>query len=91
VGVVVAPVDVKFGKIVGALELVNEVRDKRERGSVFDRNIVQIAVVLDGSEFAILFSYEKEGAGHGRLRRADVAAFDRRTGKKTITWHYTTV
>src|SRR6266404_563617 len=70
--VVVTPMNVKLGEVAGFMQLVNEVRDERERGCILDSDIIKTAIVLYRVEFAILLVY-KEGAGHGRLGRADIA------------------
>jgi hypothetical protein len=62
--VVITPADVEFGKIAGALKFIDEVRNKRKWGGVFYRDVVEVAVILDRAEFAILFSNEKEITGN---------------------------
>lgn len=63
--IVVSPANIKFGEILGALELVNEFRDEGEWVAVFDRHFVQLAVVLYGTEQAILLFDEEEGQSEG--------------------------
>src|SRR6266404_5234096 len=70
--VVVSPMNVELGEVAGIMQLVNEVRDERERSGIFDSDIIKTAIVLYRAEFAILLVDKEEGAGHGRLGRADI-------------------
>src|SRR6266403_5111012 len=70
--VVVSPTNVKLGEVAGIMQLVNEVRDERERSGILDSDIIKMAIVLYRAEFAILLVDKEEGTGHGRLGRADI-------------------
>src|SRR5882757_3386579 len=72
--VIVSPMNVELGEVVGIMQLVNEVRDERERSCFLDSDIIKTSIVLYRAEFAILLVYKKEGAGHGRLGRADITS-----------------
>ncbi len=63
--VVVSPTNIKLGEVAGIMQLVNEVRDERERSCILDSDIIKTSIVLYRAEFAILLVYKEEGAGHG--------------------------
>src|SRR6266404_795363 len=71
--VVVSPTNVELGEVVGIMQLVNEVRDERERSCILDSDIIKTMIVLYRAEFAILLVYKEEEAGHGQLGRVDIA------------------
>jgi hypothetical protein len=58
--VVVAPADIKLGKIARALEFIDEFWGQRKWGGVFNGDVVQEAVVLDGAEFLVFLFDKKE-------------------------------
>src|SRR5882762_5537318 len=70
--VVVSPTNVELGEVVGIMQLINEVRDERERSGILDSDIIKTAIVLYRAEFAILLVDKEEGTGHGRLGGADI-------------------
>ena len=47
--VIVTPMDIKFCKVTGRLEFVDEFRDEQEREIIFDGDIVEFMVVLNGA------------------------------------------
>ena len=63
--VVITPMNVKLGEVVGVVQLINEVWDERERGCILDSDIIKTVIVLYRAEFAILLVDKEEGAGHG--------------------------
>ena len=63
VNIVVSPSNVELGKVLGIFELVNKVGDEGEGVCVTDGMFVQIAVILAGEEFPILFFDKEEGGG----------------------------
>jgi hypothetical protein len=58
--VVITSADIEFSKITGALKFINEVWNKRERGGVFYRDVVEVAIVLDGVELPSFFPTKKK-------------------------------
>src|SRR5882762_2644056 len=72
--VVVSPMNVELGEVAGIMQLVNEVRDERERSGILGSDIIKMAIVLYRVEFAILLVDKEEGTGNGRLGRADITA-----------------
>src|SRR6266404_9259777 len=70
--VVVSPTNVKLGEVAGIMQLVNEVRDERERSGILDSDIIKTVIVLYRAEFAILLVNKEEGTGHGQLGRVDI-------------------
>ena len=44
--VVVSPTNVELGEVVGVMQLVNEVRDERERSCILDSDIIKTLIVL---------------------------------------------
>jgi hypothetical protein len=71
--VIITPADVKLCEVTSALEFVNEVGDQRQRCGILDRNVIQITIVLDGTEASSFLCDEEKRAGHGRLGRANIA------------------
>ena len=68
--VVITPSNIKFGEIARALEFVDKFWDQRKRCSIFNSNIVQIAVILDwakGRGVLFCYSIKKKGLVMGDL------------------------
>ena len=65
--VVVASTDVELCEVARALELVDEFRNQGQGSGVFDGDVVEIAVVLNGLEAIALFFDKEKGAGDRRL------------------------
>ena len=65
--IVVAPTDVELCKVARALELVDEFRNQGQGSSVFYGDVVEIPVVLNGSEAVALLFDEEKGAGDRRF------------------------
>jgi hypothetical protein len=61
--VVVAPLYVDFGEVLGALEFVEEVGDSRERVSVSNGSFVKLSIVLTGTEGPIFLGDQEEWCG----------------------------
>ena len=55
VDIVVSSSNIKLGEVFHILEFVNEVGDERERIGVLNGVVVQIAIILAGAEFPVLF------------------------------------
>jgi len=71
--VVISPSYVKLGKQGSSAGLVYELGNQRERVRVSNGPLIQTSVVLDGSEFSILFLNEEEGGGVRTFGRANIA------------------
>ena len=63
VNIVVPPVNVKLGKVVSVFQLVHEVRDEEKGVGIAGGMFIEVAVVLAGVEFSILFLNEEERGG----------------------------
>ena len=53
--IIVSPLDIKLGEDFRPLEFIDKVRNEGERVCITDGMFVDIAIVLTGSEAAILF------------------------------------
>ena len=73
VDIVVSPSNIKLGEVFHILEFVNEVGDERERIGVLDGVFVQIAIILAGAEFPVLFFDKEEGGGLGKVGGVDLS------------------
>ena len=60
--IVIPPPDIKFGKIPGVFESVDEVGDTRKRIGILDHMRVDIGIILAGAEHSILL-WDKEERG----------------------------
>lgn len=69
--IVVPLIDIKLGENLGVLKVVNKIHDQRKGVCVPDSVLVQVLVVLAGSELAVLVDKE-EGGGLQRLGRSDL-------------------
>ena len=65
--IVVAPTDVELCKVARALELVDKFRNQGQRSSVFYGDVVEVPIVLNGSEAVALFFDKEKGGGNRRL------------------------
>src|SRR5882762_5548602 len=72
--VIVAPVDVKLCEVAGTLEFIDEFGDKGKRSGILDCNIVEGAIVLNGTKGATsLFGDEEERDSKWRRGRVNVS------------------
>ena len=71
--VIVAPTDIALGKLLGSLKSTDDVCDQREWVSVFDCELVQLAVVLDEAKFSILLLDKEDRGRQGGFRGTDVS------------------
>jgi hypothetical protein len=72
--IVVAPADVEYGEDLGILEFFNNISNKRERVLVFDGEIIEFAVILNGVQLAVLFLNTEERGVEREFRGADKTA-----------------
>src|SRR5712671_5911637 len=71
--VIVTPADVKLCEVTRSLELINEFGNKRKRSGIFDGDIVNGAIVLDGPKGTTAsFGDEEERYSKGRRGGANV-------------------
>jgi hypothetical protein len=63
--------DIEFGEVTCASELVNEVRDEREQVRILHRLCVKCLIVLDQSETPILLLDEEHWSCHWGLGGMD--------------------
>ena len=73
VDIVVSPSDIKLGEVFCILEFIDEVRDERERIGVLDGMLIQVVIILAGTEFSILLFDEEERGGLGRVGGVDLS------------------
>src|SRR5882762_5540340 len=72
--VIVTPADVKLCEVARALEFIDEFGDKGKRSGILDCNIVEGAIVLNGTKGATAsFGDEEERDSQWRCRRANVS------------------
>ena len=69
--IVVSPSNVKLSKDLGVLEFVDEVGDQGEGVCVSDGMFIEVAIVLAGSESAVLFFDKEAWRCLGGFRWAD--------------------
>ena len=65
--IVVSPSYVKFSEILGILEGVEEIRNKREWVAILDCDVIEFSIILHGLEGSIFFLDEEERRGHWRF------------------------
>jgi len=65
--VIETPLDIKLGKVLGSVELGDELGDEGERVPVLDGYGVQCAIVLDQPERTSFFLMKNTGAAMGDL------------------------
>ena len=63
--IVVAPLDVQFGEILGSFQLVDEFRDEGEKIAVLDGSFIEFSVILTGHSFPSFLSTKKNGEAIG--------------------------
>ncbi len=61
--VVVSPTNVKLREVLGSPKLVDEFQNERKQVAILDRHFVELLVVLDRSQRAVLFLDEEERRG----------------------------
>jgi len=52
---------------MGVLKFVDDIRDKGERILTFDREAIELSIVLNWLKFTVFFIYEEEGGSEGGL------------------------
>ena len=57
-----APTDVELCEVARALELVDKFRNEGQWSGVFDGDVIEVTIVLDGSEAVALFFDKEKGA-----------------------------
>jgi len=72
--VVKTPSDIKFCKVLGSMELGDELRDKGKRISVLNGYSIQYAIVLDQLEQAIFLLNEEHRGCYGGFGRLDLSS-----------------
>ncbi|KAG7439713.1 uncharacterized protein BT62DRAFT_912693 [Guyanagaster necrorhizus] len=70
--IIVSPPHVEFGIVLDSMQFVYQFGDKQSGTVILDHHLIQLLVVLNQSEFAVLLLYEEEGGSHGRLRRSNL-------------------
>ena len=61
--VVIAPTNITLGEILGPLKTADDISYKRERVSVFDCKLIQLAIVLDKTKLSILLLNKENWRG----------------------------
>jgi len=72
VHIVVAPTNVELGKDLGIFEFINKVRDQEKGIGVMNSVLVEIPVVLTGSESTIFLFDKEKRSGLGRVQGVDL-------------------
>ena len=73
VDIVVSPSDVELGEVFCILEFINKVGDEGEGVGISDDMLIQVVVILAGTEFPILFLDKEEEKGLGEVGGVDLS------------------
>src|SRR5882762_9419281 len=73
--IVISPSNIELREDSGGLEFIDDVGNQRERILIFNRERVQLTVVLDQAQLTILLLDKEERRGEGGLRRANITSF----------------
>ena len=72
VNIVVAPMNIKLGKVASVFQLVHEVRNKGKGVCISGGMFVEVAIILARAKLAIFLLDKEEGGCLGGVRRVDL-------------------